>query len=1120
MSLAINKLLDTSLPRQGWEFLDHHPLPTWVVQADDFLILYGNISASRLYGSPQDNFLNYFPEESRLRFLQQMRVAGKEPVSEIYAHQRTDGQKLWVSLHAHPVPERNWLQISVFDITNTKSEIAFLEDEIRRYQTFVEQSSEGIYCQEFPEPVPVNASPEELLARSRTSSYISECNEAMARMYGYESAREMKGLLGAQLLDYDDPANLEYLRGFIQNGFRVVNAESVERDRYGNTKYFLNSAFGIVEDGFLRRVWGMQQDITERKKIHEQLSLMANLVEQTTDVLTAADINFIPVTWNKAAERIYGLKAEDVIGRNLREFIEIDYMGFTREEVRAEISAQGGWRGETMFVRPTDGKRITLLLSYKQLLDGRGQPLGYLISATDITERKEIEQRVAESEHRFREMTNSVPVMIWICDQDNNTTYVSQKWLEYTGSDIIGVENGWASLVHPEDIFQAKRLYDRAFAEQKPVTLTYRLRRIDGSYSWVQDVGVPRFLEDGTFVGFIGSVVDIEQQKQREAQLRYQATVLENVSDIIVSTDLQFCVRGWNKAAENVYGLSEAEATGRKFLEIVNMQFESMSRNSALTVLLEKGAWEGEVSVDMGKGERRFFLQTVRYVLDERGQKIGFMAVGRDISERKKFEAELQKSEQFYRTLIADSLDATLLLNADGHITYSSPALKNVLGYENFEVLGRSGFEFVHPDDALWALESFNKEKEANPEVKNITVRLLTRDKTWVWCSVRGHNLLKHAAIGSIVVYIHDDTLRKKASDALKESERRFRELVRDIRLGVVIYDAQGKITLCNNAACSLLGLSEPEVMGKTVVNTAWDVIHEDGARFVEAEFPVTVSLSTGLPVRDVVMGVYSTQMEDRNWLLVNAEPIHDEQEQLIHVICSFTDITERKKLERKLLADQIAHQRQLTQATIDGQEKERREIGRELHDNIGQQLTSIKLFLELARSTTDDSTGEMIAMAQKSVSGMINEVRAMSRSLVPQTLSDLGLVDSISELAESLGRMQVLDIEFDASHYVNRSLPDNQKLMVFRIVQEQLNNVVKHAGAGRAKILLQSEGTETVLEVSDDGCGFDPATVRQGLGFKNIKNRAELFGGTAIVDAAPGKGCRLLVRFPQIQGN
>jgi len=231
-------------------------------------------------------------------------------------------------------------------------------------------------------------------------------------------------------------------------------------------------------------------------------------------------------------------------------------------------------------------------------------------------------------------------------------------------------------------------------------------------------------------------------------------------------------------------------------------------------------------------------------------------------------------------------------------------------------------------------------------------------------------------------------------------------------------------------------------------------------------------------------------------------------------------DLTERKKLEQRLLAKQISHQRQLTQATIDGQEAERTSIGKELHDNIGQQLTTIKLFLDFAKSSADGKTSEMVDMALKAVSDVINDVRAMSRSLVPFTLKDLGLVESIDELIESLMRVKALNIEFEHIEFAEEDIPENQKLSLFRIVQEQLNNIVKHSGAQNVWIRLYNKTEEFVLEIKDDGKGFDASTTKKGIGILNIKNRAELFNGQAQIFSEPGFGCILIVSFPLIATN
>jgi signal transduction histidine kinase len=143
-----------------------------------------------------------------------------------------------------------------------------------------------------------------------------------------------------------------------------------------------------------------------------------------------------------------------------------------------------------------------------------------------------------------------------------------------------------------------------------------------------------------------------------------------------------------------------------------------------------------------------------------------------------------------------------------------------------------------------------------------------------------------------------------------------------------------------------------------------------------------------------------------------------------------------------------------------------------------------------------------------------------MSRSLLPHTLKDLGLVDSVSELIESFGRAQLLKIGLDCKGFDEELLPENQKLTLFRIIQEQLNNIARHAGAKNISISLKNSHQEVKLEIRDDGKGFDKKKVRKGLGFTNILNRAELFGGTAEVFSGPGQGCTVKVFMPvQLSG-
>ncbi|RYF79580.1 MAG: PAS domain S-box protein [Chitinophagaceae bacterium] len=212
----------------------------------------------------------------------------------------------------------------------------------------------------------------------------------------------------------------------------------------------------------------------------------------------------------------------------------------------------------------------------------------------------------------------------------------------------------------------------------------------------------------------------------------------------------------------------------------------------------------------------------------------GILAVGRDITERKKAEEKLKKSEKFYRTLIADSLDVTLLLNEKGEIIFTTPAIHRLLGYEREEVLSTNAFQYIHPEDLAWAIQSFEKEVEENPEIKFIIVRVLQKSGSWLWCMIRGHNLLDNPDINAIAIYLHDDTPRKMAHVALQESEKRFRSLVRDLHVGVLVQNREGRIEMTNQAMCRMFDTTEEVLLGGKIWEIYDDVIHEDGRIFLQ----------------------------------------------------------------------------------------------------------------------------------------------------------------------------------------------------------------------------------------------------------------------------------------------
>jgi len=384
-----------------------------------------------------------------------------------------------------------------------------------------------------------------------------------------------------------------------------------------------------------------------------------------------------------------------------------------------------------------------------------------------------------------------------------------------------------------------------------------------------------------------------------------------------------------------------------------------------------------------------------------------------------------------------------------------------------------------------------------------------------VWCIVRGHNLFHNPYVGRMAIYFYDDSLRRFAVEALNESERKFSNLIQNLHLGVMLLSPDGEILACNTTLLATIGMRQEQMIGRNLSKFDWHIKRDDGSDFPEEERPVRRALVTKKPVTDQVMGIQKPGTEDWVWVMTNVKPLLDEKGNVDTILCSYTDITEQRKIAKESIEQEIQKQKLITQATIDGQEKERLQIGKELHDNISQHLTMTRLYLEVVRDKAEGNLLEMVSHAHRNLSDIINEIRVLSQSLVPPTLGDLGLIESVHDLCGALQRTQAFQVEFQHRHFNEDYLPENMKLMLFRIIQEQVNNIVKHSRASKVIVKLQSDAEQVSLTVSDNGIGFDPENRKRGLGLTGISNRASLFNAQTQIESSPGKGCSLNVTVP-----
>lgn len=250
-------------------------------------------------------------------------------------------------------------------------------------------------------------------------------------------------------------------------------------------------------------------------------------------------------------------------------------------------------------------------------------------------------------------------------------------------------------------------------------------------------------------------------------------------------------------------------------------------------------------------------------------------------------------------------------------------------------------------------------------------------------------------------------------------------------------------------------------------------------------------------------------QVFDRGYIL------YDETGRPDRMIGAMTDLTEKKQLEKELLRQQLKQQKLLTEASLQAQEKERNELGRELHDNINQILATIKMCLGMAMA--DKKTqAELLEKSYEYVNDVMEEIRKLSHSLVAPSLGDIGLETALRELIDGTNFLHglrahlLVDEAFKKQH-----ISKNRELMLYRIVQEQMNNITKYAQAKEVNIYLTAIDDQILLSIADDGRGFDTSKRNKGIGLKNIQNRIEFYAGSMKIISAPGQGCTLEIAIP-----
>jgi PAS domain S-box-containing protein len=610
----------------------------------------------------------------------------------------------------------------------------------------------------------------------------------------------------------------------------------------------------------------------------------------------------------------------------------------------------------------------------------------------------------------------------------------------------------------------------------------------------------------------------------RASEEKYRL-IYDNAGEGIYTYDRDMILTDVNRRGCEIMGYAREELVGRNALEVGILHPDDMEKALKNIERIVSG---GERLVTdeyrfMTKDGRELTVEvTGAGLYDESGEFIGITNIGNDVTEQRRAQRYLEDREQRLRILTESITDIVAYVDNEGYYRYMSPSFSRVVGYEPSEVIGArimDRLERVHPDDRGVLAGSIDR---MPPRTSNYSFRYRYRhaDGRYVWLeSVAGPLVGADGTLMGTVITSRDITERVKADEALRESDRRYREMLDTVRLVAVLLDRQGRITYVNEFLTELTGWRSDEVLGKEWFGVFLPI---DGREETKRYF--LESTGSGRFEPPVYENEVLTRSGERRVLRWYNTILRDDEGAVTGTASIGEDITERRKTLQALAASR-EQLRALSGRLHAVREDERATLARELHDELGQSLTGLKMdAVWLERNLLEEPldltqvTERLRAMADM-IDSNIGVVRRIASGLRPGILDDLGLIPALEWTVEDFSFRTGIAAECH-SELEEVGLDQFTRTQVFRIVQEALTNVARHSDARHVRVRVARDDGSLTVEVTDDGVGISEEAVgsRESLGIVGMQERARLIGGEIEIAGRPGDGTTVALRVPSFE--
>lgn len=698
-------------------------------------------------------------------------------------------------------------------------------------------------------------------------------------------------------------------------------------------------------------------------------------------------------------------------------------------------------------------------------------------------------------------LLKSIPDVIFVFQPSGFIVFVSASCkylLGYDPQELLG--RSFMEFIHPDDISKTIRFVDSNAKSRLATKFDNRYIRKDGSSVSLLWSGrwEPK---DGLLYCVARDNSGFSEYEQRLNKAQQLAHIASYEFDLVHDRYTHL-----SESFFTIFGLEQEDPisfTLEQFRNLVHPADLKRVQRSAEDVTPGEQA-PIEYRIIRSDGAVRYISRQREVIVDAQGRPVRVMGTLQDISERKTAEAALRSSEERFRYLVQNGNDMFGILDREGNYCFVGDNVEAHLGFTPQSLLGQSALTLVHPDDLELAANAL-REIATTKTLSVGPFRLRNSRGEWRWLETTASNHLDNPLIEGIIINSRDVTEKKLREDDLQASERLFKALVRNGSDLIVILNEQSQFTYVSDNVGIVLGYEPAELLGKSVFEF---VAVEDHGK-ITAEWQHVLANTEARAVQ------HRFRNKSGKWVWLESKGSnHLDHGSIQGVLVNARNIDDRKRLHLRLNQERGHRQRAVTAAVIRAQEQERTLLGLELHDNVNQVLTTVKLYTEMYLSgyITDKN---VLAKSAQFTQDCINEIRAISKRLSVPTLGNVSLQDSIKELVQSVNLAQKTKVHISVPEGPQKNISEELHLTLYRIIQEAINNILKYAQASDAWISIECKEQKLSLVIRDNGQGFEVSTRKAGIGLTNMKTRVDSQNGTIRISSRPGAGTIIRISFP-----